>query len=105
MIKLIYEATTGHITEADNELLKVTLRRDAVEAGFWSPLRIVSHQYGWFINLLICQDDPETLVEFWKLGFSQDFIHLIEMAVYEKCDWLYLDRDAACDSGIPCFDW
>jgi len=105
MIRKIYEANTCHITEQDDVLFQKTRNRDKLEEEFVSPLRIERHAYGWFVCLLICQDDPETLKEFKALGFSNECIHLIEMAIYEKCDWLYLDRDAAVEPGIPLFDW
>ena len=105
MIRTIYEANTCHITEQDDVLFQKTRNRDKLEEGFVSPLRIEKHEYGWFVCLLICQDDPETLKAFKALGFSDECIQLISMAIYEKCDWLYLDRDAAVEPGIPLFDW
>ena len=105
MIRKIYEACTCHITEKDDSLFDKILYRDKYEEGFVSPLRIVRHEYGWFVSLLICDDDPETMKDFKALGFSDECVQLISMAIYEKCDWLYLDRDASEEPGIPFFDW
>lgn len=99
------DLSTGHITEEDSTKLYIlkelaTLRN--------SPIRIIAHQYGWFVNVpedKSVQERIERVIALIDAGFSEEFIVLYFMARDSGCSWINFDQDGETVDDLPVFDW
>lgn len=95
------DVSTSHVTEADAALLTAHAGNGEI-----APVRMVSSEYGWFVNV---PDDKDRLAEVKEelraLGYSEAFINLFDYAKRHTCFWIVLDRDAGVEETLPVFDW
>jgi hypothetical protein len=108
----VFEASSSHITGADDKLLK---RNDLASLAVYS-IKGGGITYGFLIYTGL--DDDSTLSEteaqigredFYKSirteGYSDAMINLIMMAKRNGCKFLQLDCDGTEYDDLPTFDW
>jgi hypothetical protein len=90
-----FEASTGHITKNDADLLK---KDDC-------PVVVYDYEYGYFVYVggdRLCNTDKENIL---KYGFSKEFYNLLKLAAKNDCKHLALDCDGFVYADLPTFDW
>lgn len=96
----VFDASTGHITKKDDELLK------GFDDDPMHPCIIYSYAEGYFIFVFYDKDSlSEKKEELKEFGFSQEFVNLFEIASKAGCKFLNLDCDGPAYSDIPTFTW
>ena len=79
------------ITEKDSNLLECDEQPD---------LFLYPYTYGWFISIHeYCKDN------LLKMGYSEDFCKLLDLAKSEGCKILQIDQDADPVEGLATFEW
>lgn len=96
VIDKIFDASTGHITKKDSELLL-----NNKKYGLY-PLIVYTYPEGFFVYALL---DSENLIATRNFGFSRELINLIKIAKKNKCKFLCLDADGTTYKELPIFDW
>jgi len=91
-----FEASTGHITKTDRNLL---------DCGEDRPICVYKYDYGWFVYVGGDRLTPTDRKNLKENGFSDTFLHLLEMAGKNECKFLALDADGFVYSDLPTFDW
>lgn len=86
------DASTGHITEQDNELLQ----KDDLPG-----LIVYPYDYGFFVYL----SEDETKESILSSGFSGGFVYLFEQARDTGAKFLNLDCDGPIYPELPQFNW
>jgi hypothetical protein len=70
------------------------------------PIRVVPHEYGWWINVPTDKDDFDDAVKkLTEAGMTKAFIKLISTARDAGCYWINLDRDGDPHPGLRTFNW
>ena len=92
MIYNFLDASTGYITEKDNEIL--------LSGKFESELVVISHKYGFWVSVpeigfnVICK----------KNNLSIKMIELLKYAQSKDCVWINLDCDGDTDISELVFE-
>lgn len=92
-----FEASTGHISLEDDQLLKMATERD--------PLGVYVYEYGYFIYTGAGEYTDEEFTAVKAAGYSDALINLIKLAVQNDCKFLCLDADGFVYEDLPKFDW
>jgi len=90
-----FEASTGHITKRDAELLD---KDDC-------PLTVYKYEYGWFVYTggdWFTKKDKENILAY---GHSEAIYNLLVLASKNECKFLALDADGFVYADLPTFDW
>jgi len=96
----VFDASTGHITKKDDELLKAQVKDS------FHPLIIYPYDCGCFVYVLYGPKDLQEHMDSMKeYGFSHDFITLFAIAAFSGSKFLCLDCDGPTYSDIPFFKW
>ena len=95
--------STGHMTEADDKLLKGGVD---ISISFFPKVNSVGLT-GLFIPL---DRSPHRVVDgdirrLRKDGFSDAFLKIIELAFKAEFDWIMFDGDGPVYTELPTFDW
>lgn len=103
MISAYLCLSTAHITEKDNTLLS-SLKSDL---DTFCAIRIVPHDYGYFIHVPNYNSDAyeEMIKELLDFGLSESFILLHKYAKVNNCMWINLDRDGETIDYLQTFEW
>ena len=98
----LLDLSTGHLKQSDAQLLSrnALLIEDA-------PTRIISHDYGWFVNIVEESIDElnERMNDFTKLSYSDEFIVIYKHAVMHNCSWINFDQDGELLDNLAQFNW
>jgi hypothetical protein len=104
----VLEASTGHITEEDDKLLR---REDLADLAVYD-VKVGKVKFGYLIYTGL--DDgtsiQEELQSFTKAslkaaGFSDALFNLLSLAKKAGCKFLQLDCDGVEYDDLPTFDW
>jgi len=93
MIDKILNASTGHITEEDVQLLEKE-----------SHFSVGNFEYGFFLFTQTAKHNPAFDVSY-SYEYSKAFQELVALAERLGCRYICLDRDAEYIPGLPTFDW
>jgi hypothetical protein len=106
-VQRFLDASTGHITREDNELLRAWAKLEPEESTHSSPYRTIAHAYGYFVHvhLLRPSERREYEREARRQGISEAFLRLQEYARKHSCWWINLDRDADTIDSLPTHEW
>jgi len=90
-----FEASTGHITKRDTELLD---KDDC-------PLVVYKYEYGWFVYVGGDRLGPTDKKNMLAYGLSEALFDLLVLAGKNDCKFLALDADGFVYADLPTFDW
>ena len=95
-------ASTAHITEKDNELL-----REAIDRRLTDTIIVYGKDDGWvvFVDDDFADTQSGHVASFRLFGFSEDFVNLMRQAASEGYWWLLLDADAPFTDGLAVHYW
>ena len=96
----VFDASTGHITKKDDELLK--------DNSNFHPLIVYPYECGYFVYVFYPEpEDLQRHLESMKeYGFSQEFINLFEIATKSGSKFLCLDCDGPVYTDLTSiFTW
>lgn len=108
-IQKIMDASTGHVTEKDCDLLADASNDDSTDMD--NPVcAFRKMEYGYFVYVpcrpeLDEEDEPEQFAHYIKYGYSAAFVELMILAINHDCGWINLDRDGTIIEDLPQFDW
>lgn len=101
------DASTGHITSKDNDILRWWAKRELADSFNAAPYRTIGHTYGYFVHVpqgeAIERRQTERVAR--AEGLSDAFFALQQYAREHGCWWINLDRDADLIEGLPSFTW
>lgn len=95
--------STGHIREKDKIILEMIAESEEYPDAFI----VFDQDYGFLIS--ICQESLEDAEAELRMReeyqLSDEFIHLLHLAISLDCNFLMLDRDGIEYPNLPVFDW
>ena len=103
-----FEASTAHITEEDDKLIKATIMAEKTYKFPYTNLIVYSYSEGSFIYTFLTEEGKHLEEIFTTLkeeGFSDAFLNLLLLANQEGCKYLQLDCDAMVYEDLPTFNW
>ena len=90
-----FDASTGHITQKDDELIK--------NCEF--PLSAYEYECGYFIFSGVTSTDEAEVDRLREFGMSEAFIRIWKRAAELDCWYLRLDCDGIFHDDFETFDW
>jgi hypothetical protein len=87
-------ASTGHITEADSQIL-TDLEDDSL---------FIHKEFGWWVWVDVVDPDVQE-DDLRRLGFSDSFLKLVRYASDSHCYYINLDCDGATIAALPYHEW
>lgn len=92
------DVSTCHITEQDNQLLGSDCDASQTTA-------IASRKGGGYFVHVFHDDIEENEQELLQVGYSREFIRLIQIARAEGASWICLHSDGPDTDFLPAFTW
>jgi hypothetical protein len=94
-------ASTAHITDEDNDILRRIAAFDLVTG--LEPWMVAAYYGGFLIRVMMEDTDIAQLTE--AVGLSNDASNLLQAAAAEGFHWLRIDCDGPELEGLPIHEW